>query len=330
LPRHSKTKTEKPTKIDSALEKQLDRNDSAGDGMSLQPSLDEAPTPLFTARPRYDQTFPVLTATEIGRIRRFGGIRRFKHGEQMIQTGTAHPGMFVLLSGNVAITQRDGLGNVTPRVEYSVGHFVAEIGQLSGRVALVDGHAEGDVEALLIPAERLRALLVAEADLGERIMRALILRRVNLIQGGVGGPTMIGSSTSSGMVRLQGFLTRNGLPHHLLDPADDKDAADIVARYAPSAQELPLVVTPDGTVLRNPTVSELARAIGMLDHIVRGKLYDVAIIGSGPGGLSTGCMPHPRGSRSPCAMRARLAVRPVQARGSKIIWAFRQGYQAWR
>jgi thioredoxin reductase (NADPH) len=254
--------------------------------MSLQSSLDEAPTPLFSARPRYDQTFPVLTTTEIGRIRKFGDIRRYKHGEQMIRTGMAHPGMFVLLSGTIAITQRDGLGNVTPRAEHSAGQFAAEIGQLSGRVALVDGHAEGDVEALLIPAERLRALLVAEADLGERIMRALILRRVNLIQG-VGGIAMIGSSTSSGMVRLQGFLTRNGLPHHVLDPADDRDAADIVERYAPSAQELPLVVAPDGMVLRNPTISELARAIGMLDHIVRGKLYDVAVIGSGPGGLST-------------------------------------------
>jgi thioredoxin reductase (NADPH) len=210
LPQHSNTRTEKPTKIDSALESSWIAITALGDGMSLQPSLDEAPRRFLTARPRYDQTFPVLTATEIGRIRRFGDIRRFKDGEQMIQTGTAHPGMFVLLSGNVAITQRDGLGNVTPRVEYSVGHFVAEIGQLSGRVALVDGHAEGDVEALLIPAERLRALLVAEADLGERIMRALILRRVNLIEGRVGGPTMIGSSTSSGMVRLQGFLTRNG------------------------------------------------------------------------------------------------------------------------
>jgi thioredoxin reductase (NADPH) len=118
--------------------------------MSLQSSLDEAPTPLFSARPRYDQTFPVLTATEIGRIRKFGDIRRYRHGEQMIRTGMAHPGMFVLLSGTIAITQRDGLGNVTPRAEHSAGQFAAEIGQLSGRVALVDGHAEGDVEALLI------------------------------------------------------------------------------------------------------------------------------------------------------------------------------------
>ena len=126
--------------------------------------------------------------------------------------------MFVVLSGHVAITQRDGLGHVTPVIDQGPGQFLAEIGQLSGRVALVDGHAEGDVETLLIPPERLRALLVAEADLGERIMRALILRRVSLIQGGVGGPVLIGPSNSSGVVRLQGFLTRNGYPHHLLDP----------------------------------------------------------------------------------------------------------------
>ena len=136
----------------------------------------------------------------------------------LFETGKPGPGMFVVLSGHVAITQRDGLGHVTPVIDQGPGQFLAEIGQLSGRVALVDGHAEGDVETLLIPPERLRALLVAEADLGERIMRALILRRVSLIQGGVGGPVLIGPSNSVGVVRLQGFLTRNGYPHHLLDP----------------------------------------------------------------------------------------------------------------
>ena len=90
------------------------------------------------------------------------------------------------------------------------GQFVAEVGQLSGRVALVDGRAEGDVETLLIPPDRLRALLVAEADLGERIMRALILRRVSLIQGGVGGPVLIGPPNSASVAGLQNFLSRNG------------------------------------------------------------------------------------------------------------------------
>ncbi|MDP3694350.1 FAD-dependent oxidoreductase [Bradyrhizobium sp.] len=239
------------------------------------------------AFPRHEQTFPELTPHEIARMRRFGELRSYRSGEMLFETGKPGPGMFVVLSGHVAITQRDGLGNVTPVIDQGPGQFLAEIGQLSGRVALVDGHAEGDVETLLIPPEQLRALLVAEADLGERLMRALILRRVNLIQGGVGGPVLIGAHTLGDMARLQNFLGRNGHPYHLLDPATDKDAADLVARYAASRADLPLVVCPDGTVLRNPTESEIAYAIGMIGDQDHDKLYDVAVVGSGPAGLAT-------------------------------------------
>ncbi|MCJ9707228.1 NAD(P)/FAD-dependent oxidoreductase, partial [Bradyrhizobium sp. SHOUNA76] len=133
----------------------------------------------------------------------------------------------------------------------------------------------------------LRALLVAEADLGERIMRALILRRVNLIQGGVGGPVLIGPSHSAGVVRLQGFLTRNGQPHHLLDPAHDRDAAELIARYSPKPQDWPLVVAASGAVLRNPNETELARAIGMIGGAKDDRIYDVAVVGCGPAGLAT-------------------------------------------
>src|SRR6202161_589188 len=232
--------------------------------------------------PRHEQTFPTLTSQEIARMRRFGDVRNYRDGESLFETGKPGPGMFVLLSGHVAITQRDGLGHVTPLIDQGPGQFLAEIGQLSGRVALVDGHAEGDVETLLIPPERLRALLVAEADLGERIMRALILRRVNLIQGGVGGAVLIGPSNLSGVIRLQGFLPRNGYPHHLLDPVADHDAAELIARYSPLPADWPLVVATDGTVLRNPSESELARAVGMIRALARDKVYDVAVVGSGP------------------------------------------------
>src|SRR5258706_8264975 len=208
---------------------------------------------LASAFPRREQTFPALTLEEIAQMRRFGEVRHYKDGEALFETGRPGPGMFVLLSGHIAITQRDGLGRVTPVIDQGPGQFLAEIGQLSGRAALVDGHAEGDVETLLIPPDKLRALLVAEADLGERLMRALILRRVSLIQGGVGGPVLIGPAALGDMARLQNFLTRNSFPHHLLDPESDDDAADLVARYSASRADLPLVVCPNGTVLRNPT-----------------------------------------------------------------------------
>src|SRR5712664_2916760 len=237
--------------------------------------------------PRFEQTFPELTPQEIDRMRRFGEIRTFADGEALFETGRPGPGMFVVLSGHVALTLRDGLGHVTPLLDQGPGQFLAEIGQLSGRVALVDGHAEGDVETLLIPPDRLRALLVAEAVLGERIMRALILRRVNLIQGGVGGPVLIGPSDSPSVARLQNFLSRNGFPQHLLDPDRDHDAEELIKRYSPSPDDWPLVVTIDGTVLRNPSENDLARALGMIGGPRGDRVYDAAIVGCGPAGLAT-------------------------------------------
>ena len=215
-------------------------------------------------------------------------LRSYKHGEALFETGKVGPGMFVVLSGHVAITQRDGLGHVTPVIDQGPGQFLAEIGQLSGRVALVDGHAEGDVETLLIPPDQLRALLVAEAELGERIMRALILRRVNLIQGGAGGPVLIGPAVARRHGAAAEFPGAQRPAAPLLDPATDKDAADLVARYSASRADLPLVVCPDGTVLRNPSETALALR-DRHDHATttHEKLYDVAVVGSGPAGLAT-------------------------------------------
>jgi thioredoxin reductase (NADPH) len=254
---------------------------------SIELIENSSPVPQVRLFPRHEETFPELSTSEIERMSRFGEVRRYSDGQFLSETGETGSGMFVILSGHVAVTQRDGLGHVTPVITHGSGQFMGELGQLSGRPSLVDGRAEGDVEALLIPPERLRALLVAEADLGERIMRAMILRRVSLIQGGAGGPVLIGASISSDVIRLQGFLTRNGYPHHLLDPASDKDAAEVVARYTPELHELPLVVTPDGTVLRNPSVSDIARAMGMVRELAKDTVYDVAVVGSGPAGLST-------------------------------------------
>jgi thioredoxin reductase (NADPH) len=236
---------------------------------------------------RYEQTYPTLTARDIERLRRFGETKRYADRQSLFEVGKATAGMFVVLSGHVCITQRDGLGHVTPVVEQGPGQFLAEVGQLSGRAPLVDGYAEGEVEVLVIPPENLRRLLIAEAELGERIMRALILRRVNLIQSGTAGPVLIGASASPNLIRLQGFLTRNGFPHHLLDPDTDPEAASIIERTTPLPDDLPLVICLDGTVLRNPGEVEFARALGMIKAPTTDVLFDVAVVGSGPAGLAT-------------------------------------------
>ena len=237
--------------------------------------------------PRYQETFPALTAQEIDRLRRYGSLRKYSDGEKLFEAGKISPGMFVVLKGVVALTQRDGLGHLAPIAEQGEGQFLADVGQLSTRATLVDGTAEGDVETLLIPTEGLRALLVAEADLGERIMRALILRRVALLQGGAAGAVLIGSAGAADVIRLEGFLTRNGYPHHLLDPARDPEATEVIARYTDVAGGLPLVICPDGSVLGNPSEGAVSRQIGLTAPSRSNFVYDVAVVGAGPAGLST-------------------------------------------
>src|SRR5713226_6794603 len=233
-----------------------------------------------TLQARRAQMFPILADEEIARLRRFGAARRYADGECLFETGKTSPGMFVVLSGTLRITGRDGHGHDLLIAELSAGGFSGEIGQLSGRRALADGVAAGAVEALLVVPEQLRALLVAEADLGEEIMRALILRRVGLIEMGAGGPVLIGAPSSPDMARLRNFLARNGIPHLVFDPASDPDAHAFIERYAPKPEDMPLVACPDGSVLRNPEENELAKCIGMLDAADAERVHDVAGVGA--------------------------------------------------
>ena len=235
---------------------------------------------------RQHQMFPQLTDAEIARIRRFGTLRRFVRGERLFAAGETRPGMFVVLKGTVTISQRDGMGHVAPVATQGPGQFLAEVSTLSGGHALVDGHAAEDVETLLVPSDQLRALIIAEADLGERIVRALILRRVALIQAGGSGPVLIGEPTSPDVLRLQSFLEANGYPHHVVDAEHDAAAAVMIEQYGATAGDV-LAICPNGSVLLNPSEDALARCLGMLDTTSRDELFDVVVVGAGPAGLAT-------------------------------------------
>jgi len=233
---------------------------------------------------RRHQMFPVLEAPDIQRMRRFGSVRRYAAGDCMFRAGEPGLGMFVLLEGTVGITQRDGLGHIVPIGQQGPGQFMAEIAQLSGHPSLVDGHAETAVEALLIPPDQLRALIIAEADLGERLVRALILRRVALIESGASGPVLIGPPDTADVRRLQNFLSRNGYPYQVVDSTQDSDAAALLEQYGEATL---LVACPNGSVLMNPTEDALARCLGMVDSEAHDDLFDVIVVGAGPAGLAT-------------------------------------------
>jgi thioredoxin reductase (NADPH) len=236
---------------------------------------------------RRHQMFPTLEPSEIERVRRFGEIRSYGAGEALATVGDVGRGLMIILAGEVDITRRDQSGRREPIVTHGPGAFMGELAQLAGRPALVDAHAQGPVEALIIPPDRLRALLVAEAELGERIMRALILRRVGLLETGAGGPVIVGRPENSDVLRLEGFLRRNGHPRQMLNPETDPDAKALIERFHVDPGQLPIVLCPNGELLRNPGEIELARCIGLVGPIDPDRVYDVAVVGAGPAGLAT-------------------------------------------
>src|SRR5262245_53700595 len=231
---------------------------------------------------RRDQMFPVLEAFEIERLRRFGEPRTYRADEMIAQAGAANHGLHLILSGTAEAMQHtfSDLGEVF--VTLGPGNFTGELAHLSGQPGLVDVRARSAIEALVILPDRLRALLVAEAELGERVMRALILRRVSLIEAGMAGPVIIGRAGSGDVLRLDNFLSRNGHPHQRLDPETDACARALVERFHIDPSRLPIVLCPNGEFLYNPGEIELARCIGMVSPLDPDRVVDVAIVGSGP------------------------------------------------
>jgi thioredoxin reductase (NADPH) len=228
--------------------------------------------------------FPTLAAAEIDRLRRFGEEQRFKTGDLLARAGEATSGLLIILSGSVKVAPHDRPDE--PIVTYGTGSFLGELAQLSGQPSLVDAVALSDVEVVKISPQRLRELIVAEAEIGEHIMRALILRRVGLLERNVGGPIIVGRADNRDVLRLENFLTRSGHPHQRLDPDTDSCAKVLLERFAVKPNELPIVLCVTGDLLRNPSENQLARCIGLTHALDATKVYDVAIVGAGPAGLA--------------------------------------------
>jgi len=245
---------------------------------------------MTEADTRYAQRFPVLEPAQLDTARRFasGPVRRFSPGEVVFAVGEEQAPVWLILEGDIVIVRRDGLGHEKAVVTQGPGQFTGEVSQLAGKASLAEGRAGADgCAALSIDTAHLRALMIGAAELGEVVMRALILRRVGLIEGGAAGSVLVGHPGDPNLLRLQGFLTRNGYPNTLLDAENDEEGRAVVERLGVVDADLPLMVCPNGTVLRRPSEAEAAICLGMTPELDPAKVYDVAIVGAGPAGLAT-------------------------------------------
>ena len=237
---------------------------------------------------RGHQLFPILNAAQVVTAKRFasGPATEFAPGEIVFDAGQREVPMWLVLKGSMDVVRRDGLRHEAPIISHGVGEFSGEISQLAGQETLAAAQAgkEG-CTALPFDAAHVRALMIGSAELGEIVMRAFILRRVGLIEEGGVGSVLVGNPASAEMVSLQGFLGRNGYPYTVLD-ARGAEGSALIERLGVPPEELPLMVCPNGRVLKRPSLAEAGACLGLTPELDPERVYDVAIVGAGPAGLA--------------------------------------------
>ncbi len=274
--------------VDEALEETFPASDPPANTVETGIRIgdvepDEEVPPSVATRSQQERIFPVLTPAQIDRIAPHGRRRSTAQGEVLIHPGDAGAPLFIVLSGTLHAVRP---GTSLPFVTHQHGQFSGEAALITGRPALAQievGHAG---EVIELTRDALFALLQSDAELSEILMRAFILRRLELIARDFGDVIVIGSSFCAGTLRVKEFLTRNGHPFHYVDLDHDAESEALLSRFHITVEDVPVVICRDTAVLRDPTNAEIAECLGFNQTVDRTQRRDLVIVGGGPAGLA--------------------------------------------
>ena len=248
-------------------------------------SSDPALTPLAVTVSRLDHVFPTLTPEQVSRIAGHGQRRSTTGGDVLIEVGDKAVLVFVVISGELQAL-RPAVGGDTLIVSLQPGQFSGEANMISGRRALTLLRVSKAGEVIQIDREPLLALIQTDPELSEILMRAFILRRLELIARHLGDVVVIGSAHCAGTLRVKEFLTRNGHPFHYVDLDRDHEAQELLDRFHVGVADIPVLICRGDAVLRNPTNSRIAECLGFNEEIDDTRVSDLLIVGAGPAGLA--------------------------------------------
>jgi thioredoxin reductase (NADPH) len=242
--------------------------------------------PLAVSTGRYDRVFPTLTPAQIARVAAHGRVRAVGAGEILVNAGDSVVHFFLVKSGHLEIVRQGGMSGEVVVATEAPGQFTGEVNMISGRRAMLTIRARDAGEVIELAREEIAALVQTDAELSEILMRAFILRRVELLASGLGDVAVIGSQHSADTLRIREFLTRNGHPHAYLDLDREPDVQALLDRFHVSATDIPVLVCQCETVLRNPSNREIADTLGFNEAIDRTHVRDLIVVGAGPSGLA--------------------------------------------
>ena len=232
-----------------------------------------------------ERLFPTLTAAQIARISAHGHRRPITAGEVLVEVGDRAGPFFLVVSGAVQILRPSGPAH-TLIVTHRPGEFLGEGNMIAGRRALNRAVVSEPGEVIELDRQQLLALVQTDAELSEIIMRAFMLRRVELIASGFGDVVVIGSTHCAGTLRVKEFLSRNGHPFSYIDLDRDRAAQELLDRFNVTESDVPVLICRGDAVLRNPGNQQIAECLGFNEAIDQTHVRDVVIVGAGPAGLA--------------------------------------------
>src|SRR5262245_32542934 len=249
------------------------------------PDPDTAQTPFAVTLSRRERLYPKLTAAQMNRMAAHGRRRATTRGEVLIDVGDHNVPCFVVVAGEAqALQVRNGAETLI--VRHGPASFSGEASLISGRPAMVRLRISEPGEVVELTRNRLLALVQTDAELSEILIRAFMLRRLELIAHDVGGVVVIGSTYNGGTLRIREFLTRNGHPFHFIDLDRDADAQELLDRFHVGTADVPVLICGGETVLRNPTNAQVADCLGLNESVDATRVNDLVIVGAGPAGLA--------------------------------------------
>src|SRR4029077_8748691 len=239
--------------------------------------------PLESTAPSHsDRLFPTLTDAQVARIAARGRRRPIAAGDVLVEAGDRTVRFFVVVSGELEVTDPAGTLIVTHRA----GQFSGEATMITGRRPMARVHAVAAGEVIELTREQLLALVQTDAELSEILMRAFMLRRIELIAHDLGDVVVLGSTHCAGTLRIREFLTRNGHPFHYIDLDRDAEAQEMLDHFHVTAADVPVLICRGDAVLRNPSNAQIAECLGFNDAVDQSRVNDLVIVGAGPAGLA--------------------------------------------
>ena len=260
-----------------------DRSDAADAAQhsALDTALD-ASDPIA----REAETFPRLSAEILARIARYGSEERFAAGAPIFSRGDRNVDFFVVVAGSIEVFDVDEHDLPQVFLVLRSRQFSGELTLFNERAVLVSARASEETVLLRVRRADFRRLVSTEADIGEIVMRAFILRRVGLIRHVHGGVVVVGSAHTADTLRLVQFLSRNAYPHRLVDTEHDAGGDGFLDCFSLAAADLPVVIAPGHRVLRKPSLAQLADDLGLTETFDHAQVFDLAVVGAGPAGLA--------------------------------------------